>query len=95
MDTDAPEAHASFVKPMADTEAARIDEHERNVRDTETFEAWGYMFKTDKTSTDKLKALLKGLKNLIVSISITNSTDKITKLIVFRMRATNHRTTRT
>ena len=53
---------------MADAKAAQADEHERDVEDREAFEAWGYMFKPDKTGTDKLKALLRGLKNVIVCI---------------------------
>lgn len=67
MDADAPEAHPSAARPAADARAAQPDEHERGVEDREAFEAWDYMFKPDKTGTDKLKALLRGLKNVIVS----------------------------
>lgn len=64
MDADAPETPSS-----ADAKAAQADEHERDVEDREAFEAWGYMFKPDKTGTDKLKALLRGLKNVIVCLA--------------------------
>lgn len=63
MDADAPETPSS-----ADAKAAQADDHERDVEDREAFEAWGYMFKPDKTGTDKLKALLRGLKNVIVCL---------------------------
>jgi hypothetical protein len=58
---------------MADAKAAQPDEHERGVEDREAFEAWGYMFNTDKTGTDKLKALLRGLKAVIVSVHLERS----------------------
>jgi hypothetical protein len=92
MDADAAEAHPGAARPMADAKAAQADDHERDVEDREAFEAWGYMFKPDKTGTDKLKALLRGLKNVIVSDSVTSCNHKIMKLITFRMRTTNHRT---
>jgi hypothetical protein len=66
MDADAAEAHPSAARPMADAKSERSDEHEHSVEDREAFEAWGYMFKPDKTGTDKLKALLRGLKDTIV-----------------------------
>jgi hypothetical protein len=69
MDADATEAHPGAARPSADAKAAQQDDHERDVEDREAFEAWGYMFKPDKTGTDKLKALLRGLKNVIVCIS--------------------------
>jgi hypothetical protein len=58
---------------MADAKAAQPDEHERGVEDREAFEVWGYMFNTDKTGTDKLKALLRGLKAVIVSVHLERS----------------------
>lgn len=69
MDADAAETHSGAARPAADAKAAQSDEHEheRGVEDREAFEAWDYMFKPDKTGTDKLKALLRGLKNAIVS----------------------------
>lgn len=33
----------------------------------EAFEYWGYLFKSDKTGTDKLKSLLRGLQNVMVN----------------------------
>lgn len=53
---------------MADAKAEQADEHERGVEEREAFEAWGYLFRPDKTGTDKLKALLRGLKNKIVCL---------------------------
>ena len=64
MDGDAPER-----PPSAEAKAAQADDHERDVEDREAYEAWGYMFKPDKTGTDKLKALLRGVKNVIVSLA--------------------------
>ncbi len=72
MDADAPEAHPGAARSMADAKGAQTDDHERDVEDREAFEAWGYMFKPDKTGTDKLKALLRGLKNVIVRDSMTS-----------------------
>lgn len=71
MDADSPEAqeHPSAARPMAEAKAEQsqqTDDHERGVEEREAFESWGYMFKPDKTGTDKLKALLRGLKNVIV-----------------------------
>ena len=40
--------------------------HERAVEHHEAFEYWGYLFKSDKTGTEKLKSLLRGLKVVIV-----------------------------
>ncbi|GAB7330028.1 hypothetical protein MBLNU13_g01718t1 [Cladosporium sp. NU13] len=65
MDADAAETHPGAARPTADAKAAQTDDHERDVEDREAFESWGYMFKPDKTGTDKLKALLRGLKNVI------------------------------
>lgn len=67
MDPETAEEHPSAAKPMADAKAEQTDEHERDVEGREAFEAWGYLFKPDKTGTDKLKALLRGLKDMIVS----------------------------
>jgi hypothetical protein len=70
MDVDAPGARPGAARPMTDAKAAPSDEHERGVEEREAFEAWGYMFNTDKTGTDKLKALLRGLKAVIVSVHL-------------------------
>ena len=43
------------------------DEHEADVEQREAYEYWGYLFKPDKTGTDKLKSLLRGLKDIMVS----------------------------
>jgi hypothetical protein len=66
MDADGPEARPGAARPMANAKAQQSDEHERGVEDREAFEAWGYLFNTDKTGSDKLKALLRGLKAVIV-----------------------------
>lgn len=66
MDADAPEAHPNAERPMEDVKAEQIDDHARGVEDREAYESWGYLFKPDKTGTDQLKALLRGLKNKIV-----------------------------
>ena len=92
MDAEATEAHPGAARPAADAKAAQPDDHERDVEDREAFEAWGYMFKPDKTGTDKLKALLRGLKNVIVRDSVTSCKNMIMRLIAFRMRTTSHRT---
>ncbi|CAK4031804.1 Hypothetical predicted protein [Lecanosticta acicola] len=41
------------------------NEHETESEQREAYEYWGYLFKPDKTGTDKLKSLLRGLKNLM------------------------------
>lgn len=68
MDPETAEEHPSAAKSMDDAKAEQVDEHERDVEDREAFEAWGYLFKPDKTGTDKLKALLRGLKDVIVCL---------------------------
>lgn len=40
--------------------------HEKDVGEREAYEYWGYLFKPDKTGTDKLKSLLRGLKDAMV-----------------------------
>jgi len=58
-------SHAGAERPLRDAEA---EQHEREVEEREAAEAWGgYLFKPDKTGKDRLKALLKGLKDVIVS----------------------------
>jgi hypothetical protein len=95
MDADASEAHPGAARSMADAKAAQPDDHERDVEDREAFEAWGYMFKPDKTGTDKLKALLRGLKNVIVCDSAKSCKDGNMRLTEFRTSTMNHRTTPT
>jgi hypothetical protein len=92
MDADAAEAHPSAARPMADAKSERPDDHEHSVEEREAFEAWGYMFKPDKTGTDKLKALLRGLKDTIVC-SHRRSEYMNQALIIHRICTTNHLTT--
>lgn len=58
-----PNEHAA----RQEAQQEKVDEHEKDVEQREAYEYWGYLFKPDKTGTDKLKALLRGLKDLIVS----------------------------
>ncbi|KAI5367361.1 hypothetical protein Slin15195_G024880 [Septoria linicola] len=51
------------ARPEAQQDHA--DEHEKDVEQREAYEYWGYLFKPDKTGTDKLKGLLRGLKDFI------------------------------
>lgn len=52
--------------PMETERATRADDHERETEEHEAYEYWGYLFKPDKTGTDKLKSLLRGLKDVMV-----------------------------
>jgi hypothetical protein len=90
MDADAAEAHPGAARPMADAKAAQTEDHERDVEDREAFEAWGYMFKPDKTGTDKLKALLRGLKNVIVRDLVKSCNNGDVRLTGFRTSNMNH-----
>lgn len=47
-----------------------VEQHEQDVEDKEALEYWGFMFKADKTGTDRLKALLRGLKAVMVSTCV-------------------------
>jgi len=48
-------------------------ETESTSAEKEAQEYWGYLFKADKTGTDKLKNLLRGLHRLIVGyMSLTS-----------------------
>ncbi|KAK5122552.1 hypothetical protein LTR85_003815 [Meristemomyces frigidus] len=58
-------AATGTAPPSEPPEADNVDEHERSVEDREAYEYWGYLFKPDKTGTDKLKSLLRGLKNVM------------------------------
>lgn len=68
MDPDTPTAHDSAETPVEDVKSTPADDHERDVEDREAHEAWGYLFKPDKTGTDKFKALLRGVKDMIVCL---------------------------
>lgn len=53
----------------------KADEHEHDVEAREAYQYWGYLFKSDKTGTDKLKSLLRGLKDVIVCVHLYCLTD--------------------
>lgn len=60
-------ATATEEPPIAEREReSRADDHEREIEEHEAYEYWGYLFKPDKTGTDKLKSLLRGLKDVMV-----------------------------
>ena len=59
----ATQSSAAATAPEAEAE---VEHHEQDVEDREAFEYWGFMFKSDKTGTDRLKALLRGLKDVMV-----------------------------
>ncbi len=42
------------------------DQHEQDVESKEAYQYWGYLFKPDKTGTDTLKGLLRGLKDVML-----------------------------
>ena len=42
------------------------EQHEQAAEEREAYQYWGYLFKQDKTGTDKLKGLLSGLKDIMV-----------------------------
>lgn len=50
----------------ATTHEEEVEQHEQEVEDKEAYEYWGFMFKNDKTGTERLKALLRGLKDVMV-----------------------------
>ncbi|KAF2720851.1 hypothetical protein K431DRAFT_248186 [Polychaeton citri CBS 116435] len=52
------------TSPPGVEDAQRV-QHEQDIAQREAYEYWGYMFKDDKTGTDKLKGLLRGLKNVM------------------------------
>ena len=45
---------------------------EQVAADKEAHEYWGYLFKPDKTGTDKFKNLLRGLHQLIVGLVLAH-----------------------
>lgn len=64
MSAESPD-HANAERPLGD---AKAEQHRGDVEDREAAEAWGgYLFKPDKTGTERLKALLRGMKDVIVS----------------------------
>ena len=52
--------------PQQNGQQEQANQHEHEVEDHEAYEYWGYLFKPDKTGTDQLKGLLRGLKELMV-----------------------------
>ncbi|KAK3676738.1 hypothetical protein LTR78_003515 [Recurvomyces mirabilis] len=46
----------------SEAEGPTVDHHQHEVEEKEAYDYWGYLFKQDKTGTDKLKSLLRGLK---------------------------------
>lgn len=55
--------HAAAMEAEERAEQREIDDEER-----EAFQHWGYLFQADKTGTDQLKKLLRGLKDAMVSL---------------------------
>lgn len=56
---------AATAPPPTEGSPNTAEMHEREVEEREAYEYWGYLFKADKTGTDKLKGLLRGLKDII------------------------------
>ncbi|KAK5165774.1 uncharacterized protein LTR77_008697 [Saxophila tyrrhenica] len=46
-------------------QAEKADQHEQDVENREAYQYWGYLFKPDKTGSDRLKSLLRGLKDVM------------------------------
>ncbi|KAF7190423.1 hypothetical protein HII31_08137 [Pseudocercospora fuligena] len=76
---------AGHATPPNEEAAARqeegkeeADEHEADVEQREAYEYWGYLFKPDKTGTDKLKSLLRGLKDLMNEMYETSDNPDLT-----------------
>jgi len=53
--------------PQGAQQADGADQHEQDVEGREAYQYWGYLFKSDKTGSDRLKSLLRGLKDKMVS----------------------------
>lgn len=49
-----------------DAQQGESEQDEAGIEEREAYEYWGYLFKPDKTGTDRLKALLRGLKHVVV-----------------------------
>ena len=73
----------------------RANEHEKSIEQREAYEYWGYLFKPDKTGTDKLKSLLRGLKNLMVCSLPDDANTMEYNADFCRMKDTNIPTTQT
>ncbi|GAB1725537.1 hypothetical protein NU195Hw_g6414t1 [Hortaea werneckii] len=59
------EDRAAAPNMQPSPEAEKVEQHELAVEEREAFEYWDYLFKPDKTGTDRLKSLLRGLKDVI------------------------------
>lgn len=57
----------NHLQPPSSDYDAQTAHHEQDAAEREAYEYWGYLFKPDKTGTDKLKSLLRGLKEVMVS----------------------------
>ncbi|KAI7169357.1 hypothetical protein KC352_g25240, partial [Hortaea werneckii] len=64
-DHDGVEDRAAAPNMQPSPEAEKVEQHELAVEEREAFEYWDYLFKPDKTGTDRLKSLLRGLKDVI------------------------------
>ncbi|KAI7176055.1 hypothetical protein KC324_g9939 [Hortaea werneckii] len=64
-DHDSVEDRAAAPNMQPSPEAEKVEQHELAVEEREAFEYWDYLFKPDKTGTDRLKSLLRGLKDVI------------------------------
>ncbi|GAB1738488.1 hypothetical protein NU219Hw_g3294t1 [Hortaea werneckii] len=64
-DHDGVEDRAAAPNMHPSPEAEKVEQHELAVEEREAFEYWDYLFKPDKTGTDRLKSLLRGLKDVI------------------------------
>lgn len=59
------EASPQEYSPRGERDGESPQNANETAEEREAFEYWGYLFKSDKTGTDKLKSLLRGLKNLM------------------------------
>ncbi|KAI7051531.1 hypothetical protein KC362_g106 [Hortaea werneckii] len=64
-DRDGVEDRAAAPDMQPSPEAEKVEQHELAVEEREAFEYWDYLFKPDKTGTDRLKSLLRGLKDVV------------------------------
>jgi hypothetical protein len=81
--------------PQSAAQESPADQHEHDIENKEAFQYWGYLFKPDKTGSDKLKGLLRGLKDVMVCESSIK--EWITMMLIWydRMSTTSHPTAQT
>lgn len=60
-----------------ETRESRENAHESDVAEREAYEYWGYLFKPDKTGSNRLKSLLRGLKDVMVRASYSSQTTEV------------------